>query len=64
MIVGLVLTGVAGIVDGYWKLYNDIPLQVGYMSMAPIVYKLFINWINRFFQYTNKISYEFFLSIY
>lgn len=28
MIVGLGLTGVAGIVGGYWKSYNDIPSLV------------------------------------
>ena len=61
MIVGLGLTGVAGIVGGYWKSYNDIPSLVGYMSMALIVYKLSINWINRFFQYTNMVSYEWYL---
>lgn len=49
MIVGLGLTGVAGIVGGNWKSYNDIPSLVGYMSMALIVYKLSINWVNRFF---------------
>ena len=61
MIVGLGLTGVAGIVGGYWKSYNDVPSLVGYMSMALIVYKLFINWVNRFFQYTNMVSYEWYL---
>lgn len=61
MIVGLGLTGVAGIVGGYWKSYNDIPSLIGYMSMVLIVYKLSINWVNRFFQYTNKISYEWYL---
>ena len=45
MIVGLGLTGVAGIVGGFWKSYNDIPSLVGYMSMALIVYKLGINWM-------------------
>ena len=54
-------SGVAGIVGGYWKSYNDIPSLVGYMSMALIVYKLSINWVNRFFQYTNKVSYEWYL---
>ena len=49
MIVGLGLTGVAGIVGGYWKSYNDIPSLVGYMSMALIVYKLSINCINQLF---------------
>ena len=52
---------VAGFVGGYWKSYNDIPSLVGYMSMALIVYKLSINWVNRFFQYTNKVSYEWYL---
>ena len=33
-------TGLAGIVGGFWKSYNDIPSLVGYMSMALIVYKL------------------------
>ena len=61
MIVGFGLTGVAGIVGGYWKSYNDIPSLVGYMSMALIAYKLGINWVNRFFQYTNKVSYEWYL---
>lgn len=61
MIVGLGLTGVAGIVGGYRKSYNDISSLVGYMSMALIVYKLSINGVNRFFQYTNKISYEWYL---
>ena len=31
------------------------------MSMALIVYKLCIIWVNRFFQYTNMVSYEWYL---
>ena len=61
MIVGLGLTGVTGFVGGYWLSYNDISSLIGYMSMALIVYKLSINWVNRFFQYTNKVSYEWYL---
>lgn len=61
MIVGLGLTGVTGFVGGYRLSYNDISSLIGYMSMALIVYKLSINWVNRFFQYTNKISYEWYL---
>ena len=60
-VVGLGLTGVSGFAGGIWKSYNDIPSLVGYMSMALIVYKLSINWVNRFFQYTNKVSYEWYL---
>lgn len=61
MIIGLGLTGVAGFAGGIWKSYNDIPSLVGYMSMALIVYKLGFKGVNRFFQYTNKVSYECYL---
>lgn len=60
-VAGLGLTGVSGFAGGFWKSYNDIPSLVGYMSMALFVYKLSINWVNRFFQYTNKVSYEWYL---
>lgn len=61
MIIGLGLTGVAGFAGGMWKSYNDIPSLIGYMSMALIVYKVGVRWINRFFEYTNKVSYEWYL---
>ena len=61
MLVGLGLTGVAGFVGGIWKSYNDIPSLIGYMSMALIIYKIGIKWCNRFFAYTNKVSYEWYL---
>lgn len=61
MFIGLGLTGVAGFAGGIWKSYNDIPSLVGYMSMALIMYKVGINWINHFFEYTNKVSYEWYL---
>ena len=61
MFIGLGLTGLTGFVGGIWKSYNDIPSLVGYMSMALIVYKLGVKWINRFFAYTNKVSYEWYL---
>ena len=31
------------------------------MSMALIIYKIGIKWCNRFFAYTNKVSYEWYL---
>lgn len=61
MIIGLGLTGIAGFAGGIWKSYNDILSLVGYMSMALIVYKVGVRWINRFFEYTNKVSYEWYL---
>lgn len=61
MVVGLGLTGVSGFAGGIWKSYNDIPSLVGYMSMALIIYKIGVKFINRFFEYTNKVSYEWYL---
>lgn len=61
MIVGLGLTGVSGFAGGIWKSYNDIPSLVGYMSMALIIYKIGVKFINRFFEYTNKVSYGWYL---
>lgn len=46
---------------GLLKLYNDIPSLVGYTSMLLLVYKLGIKWVNRFFCYTSKIGYEWYL---
>ena len=61
MVVGLGLTGVSGFAGGIWKSYNDIPSLIGYMSMALIVYKIGIKAINGFFEYTNNVSYEWYL---
>lgn len=61
MVVGLGLTGVSGFAGGIWKSYNDIPSLIGYMSMALIVYKIGVKAINRFFEYTNNVSYEWYL---
>lgn len=61
MVVGLGLTGVSGFAGGIWKSYNDIPSLVGYMSMVLIIYKIGVKPINHFFEYTNKISYEWYL---
>jgi len=52
------MTGVWGF---SWKLYNDIPSLIGYTSFALIVYKFGINQINKFFVFTNKFSYEWYL---
>ena len=61
MIIGLGLTGMAGFAGGIWKSYNDIPSLLGYASMALIVYQLGIKWLNGFLEYTNKVSYEWYL---
>lgn len=61
MVIGSGLTGVSGFAGGIWKSYNDIPSLVGYMSMALIIYKVGVKPINRFFEYTNNVSYEWYL---
>lgn len=60
-IVGMAATGVMGWMGFPWKLYNDIPSLFGYCSFALIIYKLGINWLNSFWCYTNRLSYEWYL---
>lgn len=60
-LIGIALTGITGVMGGIWKVYNDIPSLFGYMGMALIIYKLGITPINRFFTYTNRVSYEWYL---
>lgn len=60
-VAGMVLTGVMGKIGGVLKLYNDIPSLLGYLSVALIIYKLSIPMVNRFFLFTDKIGYEWYL---
>ena len=61
MCAGMGLSALMAWNGGMLKLYNDIPSLVGYASMLLIVYKVEINWVNRFFCYTSKIGYEWYL---
>ena len=61
MCAGMGLSALMAWNGGMLKLYNDIPSLVGYASMLLIVYKVGINWVNRFFRYTSKIGYEWYL---
>lgn len=61
IIIGMSLYGFMGWYGGILKLYNDIPSMLGYISILLLIYKLNIKWINKFFVFTNKISYEWFL---
>lgn len=60
-VVTMIATGVLGWWGFPWKLYNDIPSLIGYTSFALIVYKFGISQINKFFVFTNKFSYEWYL---
>ena len=59
--ISLIMTGIMGWAGFPWRLYNDIPSLFGYVSLALIIYKIEIIPINRFFSYTNKFSYEWYL---
>lgn len=61
MSIGMGLSAVMAWNGGSLKLYNDIPSLFGYASMLLLVYKVGINRVNRFFIYTNKIGYEWYL---
>lgn len=60
-LIGLALTGIMGWAGFPWRLYNDIPSLFGYASLALIIYKIGIIPVNRFFSYTNRFSYEWYL---
>ena len=60
-ILGISLTGLMGLMGFPWKLYNDIPSLLGYTSLALILYKANIKYINILFNFINKFSYEWYL---
>ena len=58
---GVGVTGIMGFAGWPWKLYNDIPSLVGYMSLALVIYKVGIKPLNRLLEWTNRFSYEWYL---
>lgn len=46
---------------GLLKLYNDIPSLFGYLSVALIIYKVKVRFVNRFFEWASVFSYELYL---
>lgn len=61
-IIGMLLTSIAGIKGGWQKVFNDIPSLIGYLSLLLITYKTLPLIWKKFILYTNKISYEWYLS--
>ena len=59
--IGILLTGIAGIKGGWFKVFNDIPSLAGYLSTLLITYKIFPKIWRKFIFFTNKISYEWYL---
>ena len=39
-IIGVGLTGITGIKGGWFKIFNDVPSLMGYLSIAILAYKL------------------------
>lgn len=61
VLIGLSLTYIGGKMGGVMRLFNDIPSLIGYLSLALLIYKLSLPYVNRFLVYTNNISYEWYL---
>ena len=65
LIVGLVCSVIyavmAFIPGGIGKLFNDIPALLGYSSIGVWIYLIKSKVINKFFLFTGKISYSFYL---
>lgn len=59
--VCMTITGFMGSLGLPWKLYNDIPSLFGYLSLSLIIYKAGVAFINKFFCFINKFSYEWYL---
>ncbi len=60
-ILSLTIFGIMGVKGGVFKLYNDIPSLIAYLSLALLFYSFAIKYINLFFIYTSTFSYEWFL---
>jgi peptidoglycan/LPS O-acetylase OafA/YrhL len=59
---GIGLYGLLALKFGvYGRVLNDIPALFGYTSLALLLYRLDLPWINRFILTTEKISYPLFL---
>jgi len=53
-VAGVGVTGIMGFAGWPWKLYNDMPSLVGYMSLALVIYKVGIKPLNRLLEWTNR----------
>lgn len=60
-LLGIAITGVTGKIGGWLKLYNDIPSLLGYGCLALFIYSIGLKRLNKFFEYTCKFSYEWYL---
>ncbi len=60
-IVCLIITGITGSINGYYKMFNDYTSLVGYGGLLLFIYYLQFGKLNRFFMWMSKFSYMLFL---
>ncbi len=60
-IVGFLLFGIMAVRGGVFKLFNDIPALMGYLSLAVLFYTLCRDPIKKVVLWLSKISYEWYL---
>lgn len=60
-VIGLLITGITGILGGMMRNFNDIPAVLGYGSLAILIYNMDNNIIKKLFINISKISYEWYL---
>ncbi|MDE6417871.1 MAG: acyltransferase [Duncaniella sp.] len=61
-IVAMIFTGTMGWLGDPWKQYNDFFSLAAYLSLALIIFSFEISWLNGIMMYTNRFSYEWYLS--
>lgn len=61
-VLGISLTGILGVMGGLYKSFNDIPSLMGYASLALLLYKFLPKRCINIFLFTNKISYDWYLT--
>ena len=59
--VCLAVSGAMGLLGGVLKLFNDIPSAFGYLACVLLVYKAGIRPVNRFFEFSSRFGYEWYL---
>lgn len=60
-ILGFIMTGLTSYLGGIFRIFIDYTLFLGYGSLAYFIYLLNIKYINTFFIWINKFSYEWYL---
>lgn len=60
-ILGFIITGISGYLGGVYKIFYDFTLLLAYGGLSLFIYLLNIKFVNEFFIWISKFSYEWFL---